>query len=361
MRLTTGRSTTGLLAAVVASITLLGGAAIAQDKDLVVFDWSGYEEPPFHQGYIDKHGDAPSFAFFGDEEEALQKMRSGFRVDIAHPCSQSVVKWREAGLLQPLDTGRIAGWNDMLPGIRAMKNLTTTDDGKAWFLPFDWGNTALLYRTDKVTAEEAGSLRVLADPKFRGRVTIGDNVDDAYALASLVNGLKDWTQMTDAEFEQASQFLREVHKNIRLYWTDSTDINQAISGGEVDLAWGWNETFITLKGEGVPLAMNRDTREGISTWVCGYVLMKDAPGSIDKAYDFLSAVNAPSVSDYIVRTYGYGHGNGAGMAAVDPEVLKNGGYDDVDKFIDKTLFQQPVSAELKQRMVEEFEKIKAGY
>ena len=25
--------------------------------------------------------------------------------------------------------------------------------------------------------------------------------------------------------------------------------------------------------------MNRDTKEGISTWVCGYVLLKDAPGS----------------------------------------------------------------------------------
>src|SRR5690606_23168580 len=142
-------------------------------------------------------------------------------------------------------------------------------------------------------------------------------------------------------------FLREVHKNVRLYWTDSTDINQAFSGNEVDLAWGWNETFITLKGEGVPIAMNRETSEGISTWVCGYALMKDAPGNLDKAYDFLSAVNAPSESDYIVRTYGYGHGNGAGMAAIDPEVLKNGGYDDIDKFVDRALFQQPGSPELK--------------
>ena len=67
-------------------------------------------------------------------------------------------------------------------------------------MPFDWGNTSLLYRTDKVTAEEAQSLRIFADPKFKGRVTIGDNVDDAYALASLVIGLKDWTKMTDAQF-----------------------------------------------------------------------------------------------------------------------------------------------------------------
>ena len=122
--------------------------------------------------------------------------------------------------MQPLDTSRIAGWKDLNPGIMAMKNLTTAD-GKAWFMPFDWGNTALLYRTDNVTAQEAQSLRILADPKFKGRVSIGDNVDDAYALASLAIGLKDWTKMTDDQFKQASDFLRQVHKNIRSYWTDT--------------------------------------------------------------------------------------------------------------------------------------------
>jgi putative spermidine/putrescine transport system substrate-binding protein/spermidine/putrescine transport system substrate-binding protein len=167
--------------------------------------------------------------------------------------------------------------------------------------------------------------------------------------------------MTDAQFKEASDFLREVHKNVRLYWTDSTDINQAFAGNEVDLAWGWNETYTSLSKEGVPIAMNRDTKEGISTWVCGYVLMKDAPGSLDKAYDYLSAVNAKDVSNYIVTTFGYGHGNAAGMAAIDPAVLSAGGYDDVDKFVAKTLFQQPMDPALKQRMIAEFEKIKAGY
>jgi putative spermidine/putrescine transport system substrate-binding protein/spermidine/putrescine transport system substrate-binding protein len=348
--------------AVAAACTIGAGAAVAADGgDLVVFDWSGYEDPLLHPAYAVEYGTEPTFAFFGDEDEAFQKMRAGFKADIAHPCSQSVVKWREAGMLQPLDTTRIAGWKDLNPGIMAMKDLATTADGKAWFMPFDWGNTSLLYRTDTVTAEEAQSLRVFADPKFKGRVTIGDNVDDAYALASLVIGLKDWTRMTDAQFKDASDFLRQVHKNIRFYWTDDTDINQAFSGNEVDLAWGWNETFVTLKGQGVPIAMNRGTKEGISTWVCGYVLMKDAPGNLDQAYDYLNAVNAPDVSGYMVTTFGYGHGNAAGMAAIEPKLLAERGFDDLDKFLDKTLFQQPVAPELKQRMIEEFEKIKAGY
>ena len=93
--------------ALAAALTVGAGAVLAYAEgggDLVVFDWSGYEDPLLHPDYTAKYGAEPTFAFFGDEEEAFQKMRAGFKADIAHPCSQSVVKWREAGMLQPLDT-----------------------------------------------------------------------------------------------------------------------------------------------------------------------------------------------------------------------------------------------------------------
>ncbi len=127
-----------------------------------------------------------------------------------------------------------------------MPNLMTSADGTAWFLPFEWGNSLMIYRTDTVKTRRRRLAPAFADPKFKDRVSIGDNVDDAYALASLAIGLKDWTKMTDAQFKQASDFLRAVHKNVRVYWTENTDLSQAMASGEVDLAWGWNETATTL-------------------------------------------------------------------------------------------------------------------
>ena len=358
------RTTRLTLAAIIAAglSASVAAIALAEDKDLIVFDWSGYEVPEFHPAYVEKHGDEPTFTFFGDEEEAFQKIRSGFKTDLAHPCSQSVVKWREAGLLQPLDTTKIAGWGDINPGIMAMKDLATTEDGTAWFMPWDWGNTLLTYNSEKVDIKDVASLKAFADPKFKDRVSIGDNVDDAYALASLAIGLKDWTKMTDAQFAEASTFLREVHKNVRIYWSDTTEVVQALSGGEVDLAWAWNDAAVQSAAAGAPIKSNSETAEGLSTWVCGYVRLKDAPGSADKAYDFLSAVNEdPRVANFLVNDWGYGHANSKAMAGVDQKVLAEKGYGDVQKFIDKTLFQSPVPSELRQKMIAEFEKIKAGY
>ena len=125
----------------------------------------------------------------------------------------------------------------------------TDDSGKAWSCRSTGRHRAHL-PDDNLSEAEAQSLRIFADPKFRSRISIGDNVDDAYALASLVLGLKDWTAMTDAQFAEASAFLREVHKNVRVYWTDNVDIDAAFTNGEIDLAWGWNETYQTLTKQG---------------------------------------------------------------------------------------------------------------
>ena len=96
--------------------------------------------------------------------------------------------------------------------------------------------------------------------------------------------------MTDAQFKEASAFLRDVHKNVRFYWTDDTDIDAGLHRQWRDRPrLGLERDLRDAQGQGVPIAMNRDTKEGLSTWVCGYVLMKDAPGNLDHAYDFLSA------------------------------------------------------------------------
>jgi spermidine/putrescine transport system substrate-binding protein len=342
-----------------AALAVTAGAASAADPELTVFDWAGYDDPGFHEAYTEQFNDSPTFAYFGDEEEAFQKLRAGFKADLGHPCSQSVVKWREAGLLKPLDTSRITSWNDLIPGLRDMPGFS--HDGKAYFVPIDWGNTGLVYRTDLMTEEEVASLQVFADPRYQGKVSIGDSVDDAYALASLAIGLKDWSKMTDAQFAEASDFLRKVHQNVRVYWQDGASLAQVLASGEVTVAWAWNETPVTMQAEGHPVVMKRDTAEGVSTWVCGYSLLAGGEGNDDKAYAYINAFLDDRAADYLVNSWGYGHANQAALDKIDPATLASMGYDNVEAFRANTLWQAPIPTELREKMIAEFEKIKAGF
>ena len=60
------------------ALTLVPMTAFAADKNLTVFDWAGFEEPVLFQSYVDKHGDSPTFALYGVDDEAYQKLASGF-------------------------------------------------------------------------------------------------------------------------------------------------------------------------------------------------------------------------------------------------------------------------------------------
>ncbi|MEM7440863.1 MAG: ABC transporter substrate-binding protein [Pseudomonadota bacterium] len=342
---------------------LLSGAALAvvmaaptmaADEGLIVFDWSGYEDPGFFQAYIDKHGDAPTYAFFGEEEEAFQKLRSGFRADVSHPCSQSVSKWLEADLIEPIDTARIDRWDELDKAMVEAFNF----DGKYYMLPADWGSTALTYRTDEVPEEDRGSLAIFKNPKYAGRISLPDNVDDVYALAYLATGVTDWTKATEEDFAKANAWLREVHPLVRTYWVDGAELGQLMTSGEVIVSWAWNETPTTLQAEEVPVEANRATAEGSSTWFCGYVNLKNGPGDEDKMYDFLNAWAEPGSADYIVNEWGYGHGNATAMAAMGAETVDGAGLGAVDVPL---LHQAPMNQQLREKMIAEFEKIKAGF
>ncbi|HCM06817.1 MAG TPA: polyamine ABC transporter substrate-binding protein, partial [Alphaproteobacteria bacterium] len=52
--------TIGIISALTVATILTGGAAVAADKDLVIFDWAGYEDNNFYLSYVEKHGDQPT-------------------------------------------------------------------------------------------------------------------------------------------------------------------------------------------------------------------------------------------------------------------------------------------------------------
>ena len=332
----------------------LAAPAIAADDGLVVLDWSGYEDPGFFGAYIEKHGDGPTYAFFGEEEEAFHKLRSGFAADVSHPCSQSVSKWHEAGIIEPIDISRIDRWDDINTDMKE----AFVFDGDYYLLPADWGSTAVTYRADLVDEADVQSLNVFLNPEFAGRVSIADNVDDAYALAFLATGLSDWTAATMEDLEKASAWLREAHRNVRTYWADGAELSQLMASGEVLVAWAWNETPATMSADGHDVRANRETAEGSSTWFCGYVNLANGPNPEDKMYDFFNAWMEPASAEYIVNEWGYGHGNQAAMDALGQDALDEVGLGSVSVPV---LHQSPMSHVIREAMIKEFELIKAGF
>lgn len=342
------------LSALTSALALTAGAAFAADDDLLVFDYSGFEDPSFHQPYVVAHGESPAFSFFGDEEEAFQKVVGGFRADVTHVCAGSVNKWVKAGIVEEWDTSRIPAFEELDANLVGAE--IAPGEG-AYFIPTDFGSTAIAYNPDEVPEAAVQTLEAFNNPEFAGRVSIPDNVDDAYALAYLAVGVTDWTTATDAEFEAASEWLRGVHGNLRTYWVDVAELTQLMATGEVLVAWAWNEVFPALVEEGLPAGFEREPAEGSSLWLCGYMNMADEPGSEEKAYDYLNALLDPVSTEPLLAS-GFGHANRTGMGAFSQEELTAAGLEAIDAPV---LAQLPLPVEVREKHSEMFERIKAGF
>ncbi|WP_179379878.1 ABC transporter substrate-binding protein [Jannaschia marina] len=341
-------------------LTLLASTALALPagaQSLTVFDYSGFEDPAFHAAYVETHGTSPDFAFFGDEEEAFQKLSSGYNEPgVTHICAGSVTKFVESGLIEPWDLTRIENWESLSTDLTG-QDVADSGAEDIYFVPVDYGSTAIAYNADEVPAEAVASLDVFLNPEYQGRMSLPDNVDDAYALAYLATGTTDWSAATDAEFEAANDWLRQAHQNLRTYWTDPAELSQLLSSGEVLVSWAWNETLPTMVDEGFPIGFQREAAEGSSLWLCGYVNMKDSTSDEDLAYDYLNAILDESATVPLLEA-GYGQSNQAAMEGQGEEALVPSGLGQIDAPV---LAQLPMDGALRQKQAETFERIKAGF
>lgn len=348
--------TRGVLAGAVAALAMVGAAALtpaaAQDK-LSYFTWDGYELPEFHKAFEAAHPNSLDVSKFGDDDEAFTKVKAGFKPDLAHPCYDKIVRWKDAGLIEPIDIAKLKNWDKIFPTLRNLPGMVEGD--KTWMVPWDWGNTSITYRTDKITNPNL-SWTMLWDKQYAGKIAMIDAVHDTPIVGAMLAGV-DPFNMDDAAIEKTKQKLMEQRPLVKMYTTDLTSVEQALASGELVAAMTWNASAVNLKKQGVPVAF-MNPKEGMLTWVCGFVMIKDTPHK-DLAYDFINSRLDPASGEALVTEYGYGTSNADAMKAVGEAKLKELNLPaDPDTMLKTTVFTKPIGNN--EKVTKMFEEVKAG-
>ena len=329
-------------------------AARAAADNIEYFTWSSYEVPDLHQSFLKKYGKSPDATFFGTATEGLQKIRAGYKPDLAHPCIFDMQQWHDAGVLAPIDTARLTHWNDLFPQLRALDGVRF--DGQVFFAPCDWGSSSIIYRSDVYEGEETWGM--LSDERYKGRIAARDSYAMVQAAAAIL-GI-DINSPTDAELAgPISDLLRKQRGLVRFYWDDQTTLEQAFASGEVDIAFGWNASVINLRKQGIPVAY-ANPKEGAWTWLCGLVRITGGTGDEQMGYDFIDAWQAPETGKWLIENYNYGHSNPKAFPEVDPKLLDDLGMSDPAAVVEQAVFPPPNDPEMEAKMTKLFEEIKAG-
>jgi spermidine/putrescine transport system substrate-binding protein len=305
-------------AGVALAIVPIGSRVTRAAEKLVYFTWSGYDQDGFMPGYAGKHGSLPDMPLFAEEQEALTKLQAGFEADVSHPCNNRVPIWRDAGVIEEIDVSRVGHWDDLFESLRTLKG-TVSEDGKRWFVPVDWGLTALLYRTDLVQGP-VDSWELLWDKRYAGKLSISDGMADTGLIVATLLKIPDPNHMTPDDLQRIRAKLMEQKPLLRFYWNDQTSMEQALASGEIVAASAWNSSAATLQDQGVPVAFV-SPKEGALSYCCGLVMIKGSKHR-DDAYDLMTAMTSPEAGKWLIETNGFGHSNRKAFDLVDDATLK---------------------------------------
>lgn len=325
-------------------------------KGLRVMDWSGYEVPELHKPYIAKYGSSPEFSVFADLEEAYAKIAAGYQPDIMHSDHWQIPHRRDAGLFEAWDTSRLKNFPDLMP---QLVNLPTLQkDGKQYGLPADWGINSICYRSDLVNLEEE-SWNSLWNKDFAGKIAQTTQMNDAVSGAALALGIAN-PFVDDADIRKRIEAkLVEQRPLLRFYWSDPTQLTQAMASGEVTIAFAWPAVYKDLKKQGVPVKYMRP-KEGVQAWAQGLLLMKNRTGDEQKAYDFADAWLDAGTGKWMMENYGYGHANSKAAAYVAADVKTDLQLEDPIKTLETSFFIRDMPRPVYSEYVAMYERVKSG-
>ena len=336
-----------------------GAARAAAEDHPNVFTWEGWDAKLHHLEYHNKYGEYPNFSIFGDEEEAFAKIMAGAQYDVLHPCSYKVEIWRDAGIIQPIDTSMLSHWDELIPSLKEMPGMTV--NGDVYFVAADWGLTSVLYRPDLVDEkyQEDETWGILWDERYAGRISMSDSLIDGVMVAAIYGGAKDPFNMTNEEVDVTRELLRKQLPLLRYWWSSPTDLENSMAAGELVATSSWNDAYTALKAAGINVKY-MNPKEGAMTWVCGFCLASDAdPAKLEKSHDAIDAFLSPDSGVLSILDEGYGHANVHSYDLVPEGLLQERGLSkDPEAILNAGIFQEPIANEAVLQAM--FEEIKAG-
>jgi spermidine/putrescine transport system substrate-binding protein len=229
-------------------VTLLLFAALAASAcgskitTLNLLVWEGYADPAFVRAFEESHHCKVSASYMGSSDELVAKLRGGSAAnyDVISPSSDVATMIATTGLAAPLDLAKIPAYSQLAPQLTSLPLVKS--GGKVYGVPFTWGPNPLLYDTS-VFQQPPASWAVLWDPKYRGKISVWDDLSTVYMAAQLLGYDKPdpghLYNLSDDELEKVKAKLLELKPNVRKIWSTGGELTNLFENHEIVAAMGW--------------------------------------------------------------------------------------------------------------------------
>ncbi len=306
-----------------------------RDQILKVYNWSDYIDESvlsdFESWYQEQTGETIKIVYqtFDINETMLSKIEKGREdYDVVCPSDYIIERMLNEGLLLPLDFASIPEEINYIdkntsPYIRQVfRDINPKIDANQYSVAYMWGTTGIIYNTEKVTVEEAGTWDIIRNPKFAGQVLIKDAPRDVYGPVLIYLKQKELKEgsvtlqelmqdSSDESIAAVEDYLKQVKDGV-LGWEADFGKDQMTKGrGVVSLNWSGDAVWAIEEAAEVGVSLDYIVpEEGSTVWFDGWVIPKYAK-NIKAATYFIDYMCRPDIAIRNMDGTGYVSANGA--------------------------------------------------
>ena len=316
-----------------------GGGREAAKPTLSIICFQGYAEDSWVKPFEEKYNCEVKITYAGTVEEHFTKVKAApSEYNIVSIDSGRVLLYKDAGLLQPIDTSKLSNYSKIGEYFREHP-YGKMPDGSKLHVPIVWGTQTITINTGKVPSDmlakflsktkdgkhETVSLDILTAPESKGYTAFFDESSNVVSIAAIHVGIKTPFQFGSGDWDKVADRLYEWKKNARTFTTGLDSEFGVLTAEDAMILLGGNDALLNLRLEeaGVRDSFTQYAMtEGTICWIDGWIITKPTSGaSLDLALKYMDYMIGDQGQKELAELVGFGIVNPAGASGFNPVVL----------------------------------------
>jgi spermidine/putrescine-binding protein len=325
------------------ALAVLLGACGKKEETLSLLVWEGYADPSFVHTFEESHHCKVVASYMGSSDELVAKLRGGSasNYDVISPSSDVAASIARTALAAPLDLSKLPSYTQLSSKLRALPLVKAS--GQIYGVPFMWGPNPLLYDT-RVFAQPPDSWAIFWDSKYKGKISVWDDLSTAYMAAQILGYDKPdpghLYSLSDDELAAVKKKLIELKPNIRKMWSTGGELTNLFQNHEVVLAMGWPLNTNDLRKLDFPIG-ETIPKENTTGWI-DHLMITAASRHKDLANAFLEYMIEAKTQKLVTDRTHYTPANPGAAQFLTSEEIKGLHLDNPDAYMQRIYFWQDV-------------------
>jgi spermidine/putrescine transport system substrate-binding protein len=284
-------------------------------SSITFYSWASYMPQDVLDAFTKETGVKVNYVTYDTQEQAIQDIQGGKSFDVVVIDDEFVPRMVNNNLLATIDYANIPNFKNISPNFRDL----AYDSRNQHSVPYHWGTTGLLVRTDLVK-DPVTSWSAMWDTRYAGKVAIWA-IPRTLVSATLKSLGYSINSEDPDQLKAVENRLLDLKRNAYIMPPDAASTAPDIASGKAVIALGWSYDWLTAKQNNQPSAYVIP-KDGTILWGDNFVIPANSPNRYT-AEVFINFLLRDKISAQIVNESYYAVPNDAARAFISPDILND--------------------------------------